>query len=98
MAKHKRIAAAILAAALVLVMLGSALFIVEESGHNCIGEGCAICFQLSLCRNMLKGLCLVVPAAAIAAGGAYALRADAHVHGEPDSSDTLVRMKVKLSN
>ncbi len=98
MAKHKRIAAAILAAALVLVMLGSALFIVEESGHDCIGEGCSVCFQLSVCRNALKNLCLAVFVAAVAAGVLYALAMGADPRREPDFSDTLVTMKVKLSN
>lgn len=98
MAKHKRIAAAFLAAAMLLVMLGSALFIVEESGHDCIGEGCSVCFQLSVCRNALKNLCLAVFAAAMAAGVPYALSMGADTRQEPDSSYTLVTMKVKLSN
>ena len=98
MAKHKRIAAAFLAAALLLVMLGSALFIIEESDHDCIGEGCAICFQLNVCQNVLKNLCLAVFTAAVAKGVLSALHIGAHTRREPDFSDTLVTMKVKLSN
>lgn len=98
MAKHKRIAAAFLAAALLLVMLGSAFFVIEESDHDCIGEGCAICFQLNVCQNVLKNLCLAVFVAAVAAGVLYALPMGADPHREPDFSDTLVTMKVKLSN
>lgn len=98
MAKHKRIAAAFLAAALLLVMLGSALFIIEESGHDCIGEGCSVCFQLSVCRNALKNLCLAVFAAAVATGVLFALAMGADAPQKPDFSYTLVTMKVKLSN
>ena len=46
MAKQKRIAAALIAAAMLLVLLGAALFLIEEAGHDCIGEGCPICLQM----------------------------------------------------
>ena len=98
MAKNRRIAAAFLAAALLLVMLGAALFMIEESGHDCIGEGCSVCFRLNVCRNALKNLCLAVPAAAIGLGALYGLCRCLSACGSSVLPHTLVVLKVKLSN
>ena len=56
MAKQKRIAAALIAAAMLLVLLGAALFLIEEAGHDCIGEGCPVCLQMGICRDTLRAL------------------------------------------
>ena len=43
MTKKTRITALLLAAAILTVMLCSAFYLALEAGHDCIGDGCAIC-------------------------------------------------------
>ena len=45
-----------LAAALVLVLLFSALFIALEAHHDCQGDDCAICACISICQDLLQQL------------------------------------------
>lgn len=54
MTKKTRITALLLAAAILTVMLCSAFYLALEAGHDCIGDGCAICCQIAVCRNVLK--------------------------------------------
>lgn len=98
MAKQKRIAAALIAAAMLLVLLGAALFLIEEAGHDCIGEGCPVCFQMGVCRSALKGLYWALCGLSLAAAVRCALCRDFSGCGESRPSFTLVTLKVKLSN
>ena len=98
MAKKMRIIAAITAIIVLVVMLFSAAYIAAEADHDCTGEHCPICQQISTCENTLKQSSLAVVALAITAGLAYfycalapmAIRAEEHI--------TLITLKVKLSN
>ena len=71
MTKKTRITALLLAAAILTVMLCSAFYLALEAGHDCIGDGCAICCQIAVCRNVLKKLSLSVCAAAFAVAFTY---------------------------
>ena len=46
----------LLAAVLAVVMLFSAVYLAVEADHDCSGEDCAICRQISICENLLKTL------------------------------------------
>lgn len=98
MAKQKRIAAALIAAAMLLVLLGAALFLIEEAGHDCIGEGCPVCLQMSICRNTLKGFAPALCALVFAAAVRRALYDYISAWVDVIPSFTLVALKVKLSN
>ena len=98
MAKQKRIAAALIAAAMLLVLLGAALFLIEEAGHDCIGEGCPVCLQMGICRNTLKGFALALCALVFAAVVRRALYDYISAWVDVIPSCTLVALKVKLSN
>ena len=50
----KRIFAAALAAALVLVVLCSAWFLAADAGHDCSGEDCEVCVFLEECRANIR--------------------------------------------
>ena len=98
MGKRKKIAAVLFIVTVLFFMLGSALFIAAEADHDCVGEGCPICHQISICRNTLKNLSIAVSAAAFAAAftdmpcrGCFARTGCAQ-------SDTPVSLKVKLTN
>lgn len=98
MAKQKRIAAALIAAAMLLVLLGAALFLIEEAGHDCIGEGCPVCLQMGVYQHVLKGFAVVPCALVLAAAARRALYGYISAWFDVIPSFTLVAVKVKLSN
>ena len=44
----------LLAAVLAVVMLSSAIYLAVEADHDCSGDDCAICRQISICENHPK--------------------------------------------
>ena len=88
----------LLAAVLAVVMLSSAIYIAVEANHDCSGEDCAICRQISICENLLKTLGLAGAAAAITAAFTYTVCRAILPRAEMNGTLTLVALKVKLSN
>ena len=43
----------LLAAVIAVVMLSSAIYLAVEADHDCSGDDCAICRQISICDNLL---------------------------------------------
>ena len=85
--KRNRIAALLLAVTILVIMLYSAFFVAAEADHDCVGEGCPICYQVDACQNTLKSLAFTyILCRCISLCTDYAQR------------DTLVSLKVKLSN
>ena len=88
----------LLAAVLAVVMLSSAVYLAVEADHDCSGDDCAICRQISICENLLKSLGLAGAAAAVTAAFTYALCRAILPCAERLGTGTLVSLKVKLSN
>ena len=88
----------LLAAVLAVVMLSSAIYIAVEANHDCSGDDCAICRQISICENLLKSLGLAGAAAAITAALPYTVCRAILPCAEMSGTLTLVALKVKLSN
>ena len=88
----------LLAAVLAVVMLSSAIYIAVEVDHDCSGDDCAICRQISICENLLKSLGLAGAAAAITAAFTYTMCKAILPCTETIGTLTLVALKVKLSN
>ena len=88
----------LLAAVLAVVMLSSAIYLAVEANHDCSGDDCAICRQISICENLLKSLGLAGAAAAITAVLTYTLCRAILPCTETIGTLTLVSLKVKLSN
>ena len=88
----------LLAAVLAVVMLSSAVYIAVEADHDCSGDDCAICRQISICENLLKSLGLAGAAAAITAAFTYTMCKAILPCAEMTDTLTLVALKVKLSN
>lgn len=88
----------LLAAVLAVVMLSSAVYLAVEANHDCSGDDCAICRQISICENLLKSLGLAGAAAAISAAFTYTVCRALLPRGETSGTLTLVSLKVKLSN
>ena len=98
MEKKKRIAALLLAVTVLLVMLYSALFIAAEADHDCAGENCPICAQIAVCQNILKVFSLTVCIAAFPAVFSYTLCRGSFACADVIPRNTLVSLKVKLTN
>lgn len=98
MTKKKRIVSLVVAVAVFFVMLYSALYIAAEANHDCVGENCPICYQISVCQNALKNLSLAVSAAAFAAAFTYTLCRSISSCAVVIPSYTLVSLKVKLTD
>lgn len=88
----------LLAAVLAVVMLSSAIYIAVEADHDCSGDDCAICRQISICENLLKSLGLAGAAAAVTAAFTYTVCRAILPRAEMNGTLTLVALKVKLSN
>ena len=88
----------LLAAVLAVVLLSSAIYLAVEANHDCSGDDCAICRQISICENLLKALGLAGAAAAISAAFTYTVCRAILPCAEMNGTLTLVALKVKLSN
>ena len=98
MTKKLRLITRLLAAVLAAVMLSSAVYIAVEADHDCSGDDCAICRQISICENLLKSLGLAGAAAVFAAAVRYAPCRVTPSCAELVRTFTLVSLKVKLSD
>ena len=98
MTKKFRFMMRLLAVVLAVVMLSSAVYLAVEADHDCSGDGCAICHQISVCENLLKSLGLAGAAAAITAAFTYTVCKAILPCAETIDTLTLVALKVKLSN
>ena len=98
MEKKKRVTAMLLAVAVLVVMLCSALFIAAEADHDCVGENCPVCYQINVCQNILKCLSLAVCVAVFFAAFTYILCRSVSVCAGVAASYTLVSLKVKLTD
>lgn len=98
MTKKKRIISLVVAVAVFFVMLYSALYIAAEANHDCVGENCPICYQISVCENTLKNLSLAVCAAVFSAAFTYTLCRSISSCAAVIPSYTLVSLKVKLTD
>lgn len=90
---------ALLVAALVLAaMLFSTAYIAAEADHDCTGEQCPICYQISICQNILKQFTSGATATALAVALTYMLlRSILPIQGVYTLT-TLITFKVKLLN
>ena len=98
MTKKFRFMVRLLAVVLAVAMLSSAVYLALASDHDCAGENCAVCRQISACENLLKSLGLAGAAAAISAAFTYTVCRAILPCAEMNGTLTLVALKVKLSS
>lgn len=98
MTTKKRFLTMLIAFAVLFVMLYSAFYIAVESNHDCAGENCHICHQISICQTTLKNLSLSVCVAVFVAVFVYIILSNISVYTDFIQNCTLVSLKVKLSN
>lgn len=98
MPKHSRIISVIMAVAMVIGLVSSALFVVENSEHKCSGMDCQICAQVNV---SLKALNNQTPKPEIAFSVFAVSWTIVLIFGcihNYFKVDTLINLKTKLSN
>ena len=98
MTKKKRIISLIVAIAVLFVMLYSTFYIAAEANHDCVGENCPVCYQVSICENTLKSFSLAGCAVAFTAAFTYTLCRSISARTDVTPNYTLVSLKVKLTD
>lgn len=96
--KQRRSTLSIIAALAVLfVVLISSFFVAEETNHDCTGEDCPICYEISVCQETVRKLTVVgvVFAAILLLSVCVELPV---AQSRPAVCRTLISLKVKLSD
>lgn len=94
----ERSIAVLVAAVFLFGMLFSALFIAEESVHDCSGEDCPICEMIAQCENFVKR---ISPAIILAVLAFLAIELVCAYRSETDSDivrTTPLSLRVRLNN
>lgn len=98
MTGEKRLLKAVVSILLILVVLSSALFIAAEVGHDCTGESCAVCRQISAVEDVLRAFGFAIIAALIARIISNVLNRNVFCCISNLRTSTLVSLRVKLSD
>lgn len=97
MTNKKSVLALAVAVMVLIAMVFSAAYVAREADHTCLGDGCAICHQITQCTKNLNLPAHGTNAAMLMAALTYALYLQAsECSGYPQNA-TLVGLKVKLS-
>lgn len=98
MEAKKRILIILLTMAFIFGMLFSVMYITVESHHDCIGEDCPICQYIIVCENILKKLSTALAVISISITFVFASKISIIKNLKLILIQTLVSLKVKLSN
>ena len=94
---RKKLISAAAAVVISAILVCSAVFMISESDHNCIGSDCPVCAQLAECGRLLGTA--IKPAAVFAAVFALIFCAVADsFRGILSKAETPVSLKNKLIN
>lgn len=98
MGRQKRFLSIMLVALLAFAVLFSVAYVAEETDHDCIGAGCAVCQQISVCENLIKTVAGAALAAGAMAAVCFCVCKVMLARAECTRSSTLISLKVKLSD
>ena len=96
--KNNRYIALWLCVTVLFVMLFASSYSAHEADHHCIGEGCEICAQIENSRQHLETLYAGISVVALALALSYILNIFFFCFAKDISQNSLVALKVKLSN
>lgn len=98
MSRKTRLLSLLLASLLFVFMVFSCGVIALSSHHDCVGEHCPVCAQISLCEKVLKTLGLAASFAGMAMAFRFLFTKAVSDKPENRSSFSLISLKVKLSD
>lgn len=98
MLKSRRLIALVTAAVFAIAFCFSVLFIAEEAEHNCAGGDCQICEQINVCLHFFDNFTPKPNSAFLALVISFSVVLCLGFAVEGKKLNTLVNLKVKLSN
>ena len=98
MQKTLRRISAVTALLIALVFVMSALFVIFEADHDCSGDDCRICQAVNTCLNLFDNTTPKPDGAEFGAAVIFALVLAMGAVSAQKFSDSLVTLKVKLSD
>lgn len=82
----------------ILVLICSSVFIAEHTVHECTGDDCAVCMELSQCMNIIRTLGTSLPVIMAAAALMTVILFPVKRAAGTLVSTTLISLKVELLN
>ncbi|MGN0458774.1 MAG: hypothetical protein ACI4IL_07385 [Eubacterium sp.] len=98
MLKRNRIISVIVAVAMAIGLVSSALFIIENSEHNCLGEDCQVCAQINLNLKLFDNQTPKPENALLTISFVWIVVLTLGCIKDNIKADTLISLKIKLSN
>ncbi len=98
MKNKKRIVALIMAVIFFSLMLLFSFYIAKEINHDCVGDNCPICQEISICENILRNISNDIAINGFVFIYTYISYKIILLYNPIFSKITLVSLKVKLSN
>lgn len=98
MSNRKKILSAAVAFVMIFSIAFSVLFIAAEAEHSCPLSDCRICRQINACLNLLNSISPDADTAIISSAVVFAVLLIIGVIMHSAVNNTLIQMKVKLSN
>ena len=95
--RQRRIFTLLLTAAVCFAMLFSLCFLAAEADHDCTGEDCAVCAQISNAENILRAVLCTAAGAAAAAAVCSVVRV-IEAAEKKTLTGTLITLKTELLN
>lgn len=96
--KKQRVLVFVMAVSLLFLVTFAAFYIGSEINHDCIGDNCPICCQVNMCESTVKSISSGIGTIAPAVATLVFLILDVSADPEVRLFDTLVSLKVKLSD
>ena len=98
MNKRNRLVALTVALTFIFVTLFSACFIAVEVDHDCAGDDCPICCQISICENALRTVGIAASTVIYTGVSGIFILAVHSFAKKLSNNASLVTLKVKLSD
>ena len=95
---RRQSAAVALCGMILAVLLISMSYIVVESHHDCIGEGCPVCEMLELCQHTIQKIGAVVFISVVFIFASALESYKVIIYFFVFENSTLVRQKVRMNN
>jgi len=96
---RKQILSTLLCILFITMLVLSSSFIVTHEHHDCTGEKCPVCAQIQIAVNILNSIkAAIVPLLSFIGLLSCNLRKAVAPCAQEGRSETLVKLKVKLSN
>ena len=95
---RKRGNALLLCIGLVLVLLVSSAFLIQEADHDCCGEDCPICRTIAMTGMLMRALFVIASAWLLFSVPAVLSARRASAGARSDTSDTPVSRKIRMND